>query len=87
MGYDLYGKGNRTANERAAHFGVHPTLIGDRKKQLLAGGEPVFADGHRTDAAAAAGRHAADRSRVSLEGKLLPTRAGVSQLQGVVKTA
>ena len=38
-------KGDRTANELAGHFGVHPTLIGDWKKQLLAGAESIFANG------------------------------------------
>jgi transposase len=40
-------KGDRTANELAAHFGVHPTLIHAWKKQLLAGAEQVFASGGR----------------------------------------
>jgi transposase-like protein len=44
-------KGDRTANELAGHFGVHPTLIGDWKKQLLAGAEGIFASGTRADAA------------------------------------
>jgi hypothetical protein len=30
---------------------VHPTLIGDWKKQLLAGAEGIFASGTRADAA------------------------------------
>src|SRR3954468_9188634 len=38
-------KGDRTVNELAAHFGVHPTLIHGWKKQLLAGAEAVFAGG------------------------------------------
>ncbi len=38
-------KGDRTVNELAAHFGVHPTLIHTWKKQLLAGAEAVFASG------------------------------------------
>src|SRR5438552_14356992 len=40
-------KGDRTANELAGHFGVHPTLIADWKKQFLAGAEDVFANGTR----------------------------------------
>jgi len=36
-------KGDRTVNEVAAQFGVHPTLIHGWKKQLLAGAEAVFA--------------------------------------------
>lgn len=38
-------KGDRTVNELAAHFGVHPTLIHGWKKQLLAGAEAAFAGG------------------------------------------
>lgn len=36
-------KGDRTINELAAHYGVHPTNIHAWKKQLLAGAEAVFA--------------------------------------------
>jgi transposase len=38
-------RGDRTVNELASHFGVHPTLIHASKKQLLAGAEAVFASG------------------------------------------
>jgi transposase len=38
-------KGDRTINELASHYGVHPTLIHAWKKQLLAGAEAVFASG------------------------------------------
>jgi transposase len=38
-------RGDRTVNELAAHYGVHPTLIHAWKKQLLAGAEAVFANG------------------------------------------
>ena len=41
-------KGDRTINELASHFGVHPTLIHGWKKQLLAGAETVFASGARS---------------------------------------
>lgn len=38
-------RGDRTVNELAAQFGVHPTLIHAWKKQLPAGAEQVFAAG------------------------------------------
>jgi transposase-like protein len=38
-------RGDRTVNELAAQFGVHPTLIHAWKKQLLAGAEQVFVGG------------------------------------------
>src|SRR6187549_1596964 len=42
-------KGDKTVNELAGHFGVHPTLIHGWKKQLLVGAEDVFAAGAKTD--------------------------------------
>ena len=45
-------RGDRTVNELAAHFGVHPTLIHGWKKQLLAGAEGVFANGAKATASA-----------------------------------
>jgi transposase len=38
-------KGDRTVNELAGQFGVHPTLIHGWKKQLLQGAEAVFSNG------------------------------------------
>ncbi len=35
-------KGDKTVNEVAAQFGVHPTLIHDWKKKLLAGAAGIF---------------------------------------------
>ena len=35
-------KGDRTVNELAGHYGVHPTLIHGWKKQLLTGAEAIF---------------------------------------------
>jgi transposase-like protein len=43
-------KGDKTVNELASHFGVHPTLIHGWKKQLLAGAETVFAHGIKAGA-------------------------------------
>jgi putative transposase len=51
-------KGDRTVNELASHFGVHPTLIHGWKKQLLAGVETVFAGGAGVGAADAEARQA-----------------------------
>ena len=41
-------KGDRTANELAGQFGIHPTLIHAWKKQLLGGAEELFAQGTKT---------------------------------------
>ena len=35
-------RGDKTVNELASRFGVHPTLIHAWKKQLLAGADQVF---------------------------------------------
>src|SRR5262245_56897794 len=43
-------KGDRTVNELASHYGVHPTLIHGWKKQLLAGAEHVFRNGAKAGA-------------------------------------
>ena len=40
-------KGDRTVNQLAGQYGVHPTLIHGWKKQLLSGAEAVFANGSK----------------------------------------
>jgi putative transposase len=42
-------KGDKTINELASQFGVHPTLIQDWKKHLLSTAEQVFANGVKAD--------------------------------------
>jgi transposase-like protein len=43
-------KGDKTINEVAAQFGVHPTLIHDWKKKLLAGAATIFESGTKATA-------------------------------------
>ena len=43
-------KGDKTINELAGQFGVHPTLIHGWKKHLLAGAEAVFEGGGKAAA-------------------------------------
>jgi putative transposase len=44
-------KGDKTVNELASQFGVHPTLIHGWKKQLLAGADQIFSHGSKVAAA------------------------------------
>src|SRR4029077_15808384 len=51
-------KGDRTVNELAGHYGVHPTLIHGWKKQLPAGAEGIFGSTAQAGSADAAARQA-----------------------------
>jgi putative transposase len=51
-------RGDRTVNELAGPFGVHPTLIHAWKRQLIAGAERAFANGAKSDTADAEARQA-----------------------------
>lgn len=48
-------KEDRTVNELASKFDVHPTLIHGWKKQLVSGAESIFADGAKAASAGAEG--------------------------------
>jgi len=43
-------KGQRTVQEIASHYEVHPTLVTHWKKQLLEGGAEIFSNGKRVAA-------------------------------------
>src|SRR3954452_19165578 len=51
-------KGERTVNELAGHYSVHPTLIHGWKKQLVAGAEEIFGGPAKAAAADAEARQA-----------------------------
>ena len=51
-------KGDRTVNEVAAQFGVHPTLIHDWKKRLLGGAAGIFEGGAKAATAPAESQQA-----------------------------
>ena|SRR5437868_4003449 len=40
-------KGDKTVNELASQYGVHPTLLHGWKKQLLAGADQLFSNGSK----------------------------------------
>jgi len=51
-------KGDKTVNELASQYAVHPTLIHTWKKQLLAGADQVFSNGSQAAAVAAEAQQA-----------------------------
>jgi len=51
-------KGDRTINELAGEYGVHPTLIHGWKKQLVSGAEEVFGSSAKAASADAEARQA-----------------------------
>jgi transposase len=51
-------KNDRTANELAGHYGVHPTQVHAWKKQLLEGAEEVFGGGLKASTGDAEARQA-----------------------------
>ena len=51
-------KGDRTVNELAGHYGVHPTLIHGGKKQLVTGAESIFGSPAKAASADAEARQA-----------------------------
>jgi transposase-like protein len=51
-------KGDRTVNELAGHYGVHPTLIHGWKKQLVSGAQEIFGSPAKAASADAEARQA-----------------------------
>jgi transposase-like protein len=45
-------KGQRTVQEIASHYGIHPTMVTNWKKQLLDGAPEVFSTGKHHEAEA-----------------------------------
>ena len=73
-------KGDKTVNEVAAQFGVHPTLIHDWKKKLLAGAEGIFGSPAQAASADAEARQAElfeQIGRLRMELEWLKERAAV----------
>ncbi len=72
-------KGDKTVNELAGHYGVHPTLIHAWKKQLLTGAEEVFANGSKaatTDAEAQKAELFEQIGRLKMELEWLKKKVG-----------
>jgi len=74
-------KEDRTVNELASKFDVHPTLIHGWKKQLLAGAESLFANGAKaatTDADAPQAELYEQIGRLKMELEWLKKKLGPS---------
>jgi putative transposase len=73
-------KNDRTVNELAGHFGVHPTLIHSWKKQLVQGAEQVFSGGLKvgsSDAEARQGELYEQIGRLKMELEWLKKKVAV----------
>ena len=75
-------KADRTVNELAAQYSVHPTLIHTWKKQLLDGAETVFSNGVRVEGMADAETQKAELfeqiGRLKMELEWLKKKVGPS---------
>ena len=72
-------KGDKTVNELASHYGVHPTLIHAWKKQLLTGAQQVFQNGSKvatTDAEAQKAELFEQIGRLKMELEWLKKKVG-----------
>jgi len=72
-------KGDRTVNELASQYGVHPTLIHTWKKHLLAGADQVFSNGSQaatTDAEAEKAELFEQIGRLKMELEWLKKKVG-----------
>jgi putative transposase len=72
-------KADKTVNELASQYGVHPTLIHGWKKQLLAGADQVFQNGTKATTADAEAEKAElfeQIGRLKMEAEWLKKKVG-----------
>ena len=72
-------RGDRTVNELAGHYGVHPTLIHGWKKQLVTGAQEIFetpAKGASADAEARQAELFEQIGRLKMELEWLKKKVG-----------